>query len=77
MYVLEYFIYHLRAFGIGSTSTTDKDALLETAYQASIQNMGADDVFKKNLTDWQKLIRAVENRKLSSFDNKTKPSSST
>uniref|UniRef100_A0A914E4Q1 N-acetylgalactosaminide beta-1,3-galactosyltransferase n=1 Tax=Acrobeloides nanus TaxID=290746 RepID=A0A914E4Q1_9BILA len=77
MYVLEYFIYHLRAFGIGSASTTEKDALLETAYQASIQNMGADDVFKKNLTDWQKLIKTVGNRKLSSFDNKTKPSSST
>lgn len=63
MYVLEYFIYHLRAFGIGPTNSEEKSALLESAYQASIRNMGEDDVFKKNMTEWQKLIRTSENRR--------------
>ncbi|TKR68653.1 hypothetical protein L596_030902 [Steinernema carpocapsae] len=46
MYVLEYLIYHLRAFGIASPHASGDE--IKAAYEAAISNMGADDVFKKS-----------------------------
>jgi len=55
MYVLEYLIYHLRPFGLGSYLASNrgssKTAMLREAWQSAVGNMGADDVFKKSLND--------------------------
>jgi hypothetical protein len=62
MYVLEYFIYHLRPYGVDilfNTSGLTKDEYnkrLEETYIKAITNMGPDDVFKKNATDVAKLL---------------------
>uniref|UniRef100_A0AC35G8Z8 N-acetylgalactosaminide beta-1,3-galactosyltransferase n=1 Tax=Panagrolaimus sp. PS1159 TaxID=55785 RepID=A0AC35G8Z8_9BILA len=58
MYVLEYLIYHLRPFGINSIKRekTNSSELLKAAYEMSIANMGADDVFKKGFGDDGEII---------------------
>jgi len=60
MYVLEYLVYHLRPFGV-DTSTLEKFGgkdvpLLSKAYMMAIQNMGSDDVFKKKESDLLSLV---------------------
>ncbi|KAH7722582.1 glycoprotein-N-acetylgalactosamine 3-beta-galactosyltransferase 1 [Aphelenchoides avenae] len=60
MYVLEYLIYHLRPFGVDSSSVAafgPKDmSMLEKAYSMAVLNMGADDAFKKDLKDVPTLL---------------------
>uniref|UniRef100_A0A0M3I8G9 Glycoprotein-N-acetylgalactosamine 3-beta-galactosyltransferase 1 n=1 Tax=Ascaris lumbricoides TaxID=6252 RepID=A0A0M3I8G9_ASCLU len=53
MYVLEYLIYHLRPFGVARTVklSSVNDSELKAAYRLAVANMGADDVFKKSLTN--------------------------
>lgn len=53
MYVMEYLIYHLRPFGIARTVQVraPEDSELMAAYRMAIENVGADDVFKKSPTD--------------------------
>lgn len=71
MYVLEYLIYHLRPYGAQSSqnllqaSTNNTKSLLKAAYEAAILNMGADDVFKKNVTDIDRLMRLLNRPKAS------------
>lgn len=52
MYVLEYLIYHIKVYGVDSR----KDFKISDAYRSAIKNMGTDDVFKKNETDFSKLL---------------------
>lgn len=60
MYVLEYLIYHLRPFGVDTSSIErfgGKDInLMSKAYLMSIQNMGQDDAFKKTENDLLALV---------------------
>lgn len=51
MYVLEYLIYHLKPFGVDRALRliSPDDSEMAAAYRSAIQNMGADDVFKKSL----------------------------
>jgi glycoprotein-N-acetylgalactosamine 3-beta-galactosyltransferase len=56
MHVLEYFIYHLRPFGlsaylVASEAVNSRLNLLRSAWQSAVSNMGTDDVFKKSLND--------------------------
>ncbi|KAI6200904.1 N-acetylgalactosaminide beta-1,3-galactosyltransferase [Aphelenchoides besseyi] len=60
MYVLEYMIYHLRPFGMDSSLVEKlgppEMPLMNKAYLAAIQNMGADDQFKKQEKDLNSLL---------------------
>lgn len=66
MYVLEYLIYHLRPFGVQSSMQSlipsyNNSNLIKSAYESAIQNMGNDDVFKKNVSDIDKLLKLWHN----------------
>ena len=60
MYVLEYLIYHLRPYGLDQPSAArlaNSTLALRQAYSDAIANMGDDDVFKKNESHIDALLR--------------------
>jgi hypothetical protein len=60
MYVLEYLIYHLKPFGVDTSSLEkfgpNEMPLMSKAYLMAIQNMGQDDAFKKQDSDLLSLV---------------------